>query len=238
MKRMILSMTLLSALAAASCQKNAAQQPQSTTDLPKAGTTAAAAVQSFKNPFDYMGEEHNEALQYGWDNLQKTGDTTKAGKRACLVQYFKERYGRDLNKTIDANAWMEKMSPEEILSKSPFTNGCTELLRAILNAGKTLKEEGNLEEYRTAIERIESEAVQAGLADKERNGVLQVAAIAKYSADYWHRKLTDFPPPTGASLRWLINLTADNVGAIIGLFGGDMQGEADYMSDLVNFYLH
>lgn len=238
MKRnmIVLGLLVLSVLA---CKKIAEKQdePLPVNRLKSISSTSATF---FENPFDSIGMAHNKTLEACWNHLQQSGDTSRAGKRKFLVAYFKKTYGRDLNKTIAACAGMENKSFEEILNQFPMSESGRELLREIINSGKLLTDENSLPEYQLAINKIEVDSQSAGLVKRESDAILQVAAIARYSSRFWYQKVTDFSPPgpQGKWYTWFLNLTADNMGAVVGIFGGDIMGEASYFSDMVTYYVH
>lgn len=187
------------------------------------------------NPFEYLGELHNQSVQAVWDYVQKTGDTTGKGKRAFFIRYYSKTFGTDPTKMIMACELMKKQSIERLLEKSTLSAESKALLKAIKDTGAKLDDEASYTVFKDRIRQIESEAKENIKDETERNVVLQVAVIARYSAAFWKQKLIDFG--TSAPGKWWVFASADIIGGIMGgIFGGGVLEMASEMSSGMNWY--
>ena len=235
MKNIFLVFLTLPILTFFGCKKNPENKSAAQSITRPAVKKTSSGFKQVQNPFDYIGEAHNQSVQAVWDYVQQTGDTTRKGKQTFFIRYFTKAHGIDPTKSILACEPMKKQSVEALLEKSTFSAESRVLLQSIKDTGSSLDDEASYAVFKDKISRIELQATQEIKNESERNVVLQVAVIAKYSAAYWKQKLTDFG--TTAPGKWWVFASADIIGGIMGgIFGGGVLEMASEMSSGMNWY--
>ncbi len=91
----------------AACTKNESPTVKATTTSDartlSLQSIPASPASNPQNPYDYVGYDHNIALDSLRHYARTTGDTTRAGTYAYLNRYFKNNFGADVRLTYNPN---------------------------------------------------------------------------------------------------------------------------------------
>lgn len=241
MKQQIVIAVML--LLSISCRKNLTVPSQTRISNAPSATGLNATAVSVGNPFDSIGVRHNILLDSVWNYVQRTEDTSAAGKKNFIVGYFKQCRPDDAATAIAVinNGPQTAISGlKEILAGKNITQQTSSLL---YNLMETIDTTASMSDFAALIQKIkmlEAKAMAASIPSNEQQIVLQATAVAKYSASFWHDKVTNFPAPARSIkgiIRFIASVHADTLGAIYGTFEGDSEGEAEYQSALWVWYV-
>jgi len=198
MKRKLIAFAAGITVMLAACTK----EQYKATGAPRAVQSKAPVVQTYfndpaanaANPYDSLGMIHNLALQWAWDSIQETGDTSRAFKTAQIAVFNKLRYGIDIRAELTAmDEHFQKTFPQSPVQQIPskyFTPALTDYLNQLLAQMNGLKDAQDYDHLKAGLIKLETAAARdRRLTTKEQNKFLMVAAIARYSTAFWLQKI-------------------------------------------------
>ncbi|MEY3240595.1 MAG: hypothetical protein RIR11_2033 [Bacteroidota bacterium] len=214
-------------------------------------STFAQSHTNSKNPYDYVGKQHNDFLAYYAANV--AADASKATKLS-LVPSTMKNYGVSagiIDSKFDVNAFLSTGTISKVLTNPNFSMVAEfNSLRMTVEAGYQQRLEdvvNNLttpEEIYTAVKSIETSILaDQRLTQSGKVSLLCATATARYSCFYWssqksgniwgvnsvspHRQKTNAFRSSSAVPRWVKILLKDLVGAAGGaISGGGVVGAA------------
>ena len=209
MKKITINLAACIIVMLAACNKENPSVPSvvlaSTASSVSLNTLSADPAANTKNPYDSIGLIHNKVLGVIWDYVQQTKDTTANGIRSRVSDFFKQRYGTDINArltqaaiyfTKDFPAWQVAGAP-----KGYFTPITEAYLNSILDAIRRTKDLDGYGLFHSTVTDIENKVLlDKNLSMAERQHILMVASVARYSVAYWMGKAATASPDTSSSL--------------------------------------
>lgn len=190
----ILLATILLIGVVLSCKKFLSDQVPIATEIQKDAGIGLGEVITSNNPYDYIGERHNRALQAADDYVQKTGKTDEEGKRAAIVAYYKKAVGKDvmpiLAKTSKELERFRETAYQDFLEHYKTSHICREYLQRLKDDTDRLDSYEQQSNYQENVRRLEVEVLaDKNLSDQERKVLLVTTAVAKYSSQFWVEKI-------------------------------------------------
>jgi hypothetical protein len=213
-------------------------------------STFAQSHTNSKNPYDYIGKQHNDFLAYYAANV--ASDASKATKLS-LVPSTMKNYGVSagiIDSKFDVNAFLSTGTISKVLTNPTFSMVAEfNSLRMTVEAGYQQKLEdvvNNLttpEEIYTAVKSIETSILaDRGLTESGKVALLCATATTRYSCFYWssqksgnfwginsvspHSQKANAFRSNSAIPKWLKVVLKDLVGAAGGAIAGGPVGGA------------
>ncbi|UZJ63996.1 hypothetical protein OKW96_16510 [Sphingobacterium sp. KU25419] len=146
------------------------------------------------NPYDALGQVHNEGLAAIHDYKIKTGDTTRRGKTSFLEKWYHERTGIGVNVSsyprIERTIMQDYKKVLDNLMESPEGKGYMTLLCNTLEATKEVTPFAYNRLLKSIIA-IEQKIVSSALGEYEHGVLLHVSTMMRHSAHYWSNYLSN-----------------------------------------------
>lgn len=222
MKRLLWGFTLLMSIAT-SCKRNLSSLDlfPGTNKLDNLSLLSDSRLPdpgNAENTCDSIGVIHNLAMFSVCNYIRATGDTSRVGKRAAIIAFFKQRYdhdaGSDLLKSHQQKMQFKKTdSKQVILRQFPQVMG-RYLLRPIEELQK-VKSPSDYSQFKVTIIALEREALKdTRLTNLQRQQILHIASIARHSLWFWINASGQNGPVTTQGffrdfIRSMVGCTAD-----------------------------
>ena len=197
------------------------------------------------NPFEKIGQNHNEVVAAYMKHLEAAGDTSRQARIKFIVQYNKEFKGKDVSKTVGTIAYKFDretcMAPFQKLGYRGETIKC---VGDIWDTIEALKEHRDYGRMQKELLEIEQEIAHLKIPEEERANLFKVSAVAKYSCAFYKEKVLDQPiKSNGRSLFTrilgaVIVAHADFTGANLGVLFGDVEGVSEELSTYALFWAY
>jgi hypothetical protein len=207
----------------------------------ESSSEVALQNEEFVNPYEFVGEMHNEGLEFAFQKI----DNTKLGTLniqdvSVLSTSFmlsKKEYGFVI-KDYDRFKKLEEMIISEIKggyknidTMSLFCNG-TKANKYYVKLDKIFNVKNIADTVSTfkAINKLEKEIWSADLQEREKASLLIMSSIGKHSLSYWRRNLPNYINyDSSKSARELDEvllelLKADMIGGFLGFAAGAIIG--------------
>lgn len=197
------------------------------------------------NPFQFMGERHNEFLESAWQYVQKTGDTTRSGMRKFIIGQFKAKSGIDFTEQLDLMVQRKKEMGDldSYIQKSWLSDRGKDFVKSIFRLSEKLEAVDFPFEREMAV--LEEQINTAKLSDTERDAIWQLAALASYSCAFWKEKFelsrgkADSTSRSffGSIIRVVAPSHADILSGLIGILSGDSINDIIHYASSDSMYM-
>lgn len=146
------------------------------------------------NPFDHLGQIHNEGLAAIHRYKAKTGDSTRKGKASFLEKWYHERTGIAVNVTAYPRIEPAIMQDyRKVLDNLMESSEGKEYMTLLCNTLEATKEVTPTAYNRLlkSIILIEQKIVSSALGKYENDVLLHVSTMMRHSAHYWSNYLSN-----------------------------------------------
>jgi hypothetical protein len=242
-----LATALATALLLAACAKNrtAKNDPVNETAIKEQKATFYSGAQNTLNPYDSFGFCHNEGLDYITGLLRISLDTGKEAKVQGTISYIRWKFGTDIAESgLEQALTFVKRDGFRLTDVIGISgNGYT--FRFLEELESILKNEQNYPGFTICFDSVklkieqweQSVTADQNLPEGDRQKLLQVGSVARYSSCYWIHIFNKYEAgqthdqmvPLGfwkSVLKVVSAVTADVAGAAVGVFSESNAGDA------------
>ncbi|WP_316787771.1 hypothetical protein [Pedobacter frigoris] len=203
-------------------------------------------VANNSNPYDDSGRRHNEILDALDKHMEVTRDGSRAAKKAFIIHYCKQQ-GIDLTESL---AFMEPIMAKAeqddyttIFNYPGCTPVCDKYVRRLRQIVAGVEKPADWNGFIPAVKGLEEEISNSDLKDQDKEALLSVASVARYSGAYWYERRPKVPLHNdqmprwlNAIVRWQAAVTCDMMSATLGMitFSRTASEDASAFSSFVN----
>ncbi len=191
------------------------------------GTTDVNAPEGVINPYEWMGEAHNEGLAFGIQELEAQSKVEIADISNVVDRFLLERGGAYPvgDYSSDDIEWEEAINPA-VAGRESFLAHLVNLENEGLLSESFVEQAGRIidltwEEKFGSLRNLERAILESDMDELEKTGLLGGIAVACHSQDFWSArvkvgaaKISDLRPV----------VTADLCGALGGAIAGSLGG--------------
>ncbi len=212
------------------CSKDVTK-PENTNTITKVAKKAIKLdrPENPENPADSIGIIHNQALAYVYQKLTVKKDFSKDLKKKYVVEYFENRYGGNLMKSIDERDEIYRRYdnvPILALTKElPCSDVLAQVVNSIIYAAYEMKVPDDYNTFKQKIITLEQQVLKGKIkiSRTEADQLLHFTSIIRHSMWFWMEAVpknenlneTNF---LRGFFRGLLGGLADAHGALVSLF--------------------
>jgi hypothetical protein len=193
MRYTVLAISIMAILLiGAGCEDMSGPTNRGTGIVPLRMSSDWTGIQNIDNPYNWMGEEHNNCLMWVVDNYYPVDSTDIPVTLTAIVEFYEDSTWNDgwvteqyIEDAIDSteyfyNQYLLSVGTEE----AEFIEAITE---AVSDTTHPVNADGIDTTLIPRLANIESNILNSGLSDSAKTAPLMTVAVAKHSAEFWTR---------------------------------------------------